>query len=58
MEGVEDMEWEEIWRTLFSGPDAVGDFAALAETLAAAGDRRAVDESDAAWVRRQIQNAY
>lgn len=52
------MEWEKIWRTLFCGWDAAVDFAALAEALAAESRHVGTDESDAAWVRRQIQNAY
>ncbi len=52
------MEWEKIWRTLFCGWDADVDFAALAEALAAESRHAGADESDAAWVRRQIQSAY
>lgn len=54
------MEWVDIWRTLFCGWDGDVDFFALARELPEFGDWAPVgDESDAAaWVRRQIQEAY
>ena len=61
------MEWAQIWRTVFCGWDGDVDLAALAEELrgrsGAAGEdddpSGAGEERDAAaWVRRQIQEAY
>jgi hypothetical protein len=54
------MEWAKIWRTVFCGWDGDVDLAALAEELwqhsSAAGTGEERDA--AAWVRRQIQEAY
>ena len=56
------MEWVKIWRTVFCGWDGDVDLAALAEELrgrSGAGASGAGEERDAAaWVRRQIQEAY
>ncbi len=54
------MEWGRIWRTVFCGWDGDIDLVALADELrtgsspAGAGE----DRDGAAWVCRQIQNAY
>ncbi len=53
------MEWGKIWRTQFCGWDGDVDFAALARELAHAAERPGSgDEQEAAWVCRQIQEAY
>jgi hypothetical protein len=54
------MEWGKVWRTIFCGWDGDGDLTALARELAELGDRAgtADDQDAAAWVCRQIQEAY
>ncbi|MDR7543097.1 MAG: hypothetical protein QN120_02465 [Armatimonadota bacterium] len=54
------MEWGAVWRTIFCGWDGEVDLATLARELAERGGRvGAVDDQDAAaWVCRQIQEAY
>lgn len=54
------MEWAKIWRTVFCGWDGDVDMAALAEELWEGGLGAATGEERdaAAWVRRQIQEAY
>lgn len=53
------MEWRAVWHTLFCGWDGDVDLAALAEELwSGANGVTARDERDAAWVCRQIQEAY
>jgi hypothetical protein len=54
------MEWAKIWRTVFCGWDGDVDLAALAEELRASsrGAHHGDEHDAAAWVRRQIQEAY
>jgi hypothetical protein len=53
------MEWQQIWRTLFSGWDGDVDLVALAEELRnGSNGAGAGGDHDAAWVCRQIQEAY
>ena len=54
------MDWDKVWRTLFCGWEDDFDFAALARELAELTDRTVAldDHEPAAWVCRQIQEAY